>query len=65
MSGKKYNKEFKLAIAKLVFQEGKKISKVIKELGIIPSMLSRWIYQYETNGDNAFPVNGNLKKNSQ
>jgi len=46
-------------------QEGKIFSKVVKELGNIPSILIRWIYQYETNGDNTFPVNGNPKKNSQ
>ncbi|WP_173191519.1 hypothetical protein [Paenibacillus alginolyticus] len=29
-----------------------------KSLGIIPTMLSRWVYEYEQHGDKAFIGNG-------
>ncbi|MDI6641297.1 MAG: transposase [Elusimicrobiota bacterium] len=62
MIRKKYNKEFKVAAVKLALQESNTITKVTKDLGIIPCMLSRWVYEYETYGEDVFPGNaGNGK----
>ena len=44
-------------------KSGKSISKVSKELGIIPTMLSRWIYEYRELGEKAFSGNGNKIQN--
>jgi transposase len=38
--------------------EGKKVSYVAKALGILPTMLSRWVYEYQTHGEDAFSGNG-------
>lgn len=42
-----------------------KISHVAKELGIIPTTLSCWIYEYETNGEQVFSGNGNMIHNKE
>lgn len=58
MVRKKYDKAYKLAAVKQVIEEGKKVSHVAKALGILPTMLSRWVYEFETHGDEAFTGNG-------
>lgn len=64
MSRKTYTKDFKLGAVNQVIQEGKKVSVIAKELGIIPTMLSRWIYEYKENGEAAFSGNGRKIANS-
>lgn len=58
MRRKKYDKAFKIAAVMQVIEEGQKITYVAKSLGILPTMLSRWIYEYNTYGDTAFSGNG-------
>lgn len=58
MVRKKYDKAFKIAAVMQVIDEGKKVSHVAKALGILPTMLSRWVYEYQTYGDEAFTGNG-------
>jgi len=55
---KVYGKRFKLQAVKQVVEEGKKPSQVAKELGIIDTMLSRWIREYRENGTAAFSGHG-------
>ena len=44
----------------MILEYGKKISKSAIKLGISASMLARWVYEYETYGEEkAFPGNGN------
>jgi transposase len=50
----KYDKAFKMAAVMQVIDEGKKDSHVAKALGTLPTMLSRWVYEYQTHGDEAF-----------
>lgn len=49
MGRKQYSKDFKIGAINQVLQEGKNLWKVAKELSIIPTMLSRWIYEYKNN----------------
>ncbi|WMJ81464.1 transposase [Clostridium sp. MB40-C1] len=65
MKRKKYSKDFKIGAINQVLQENKNISKVAKELGIIPTMLSRWIYEYKDNGEAAFTGNENKITNKE
>lgn len=58
MVRKKYDKAFKVEAVLQVLEEGKKVSHVAKGIGIIPTMLSRWVYEYEQHGDKAFTGNG-------
>jgi transposase len=46
MKRKNYDKPSKLATVKQVVEEKKKVSHVAK--GLVPTMLSRWVYEYET-----------------
>jgi transposase len=55
---KKYDKAYKVAAVRQVLEEGKKVSYVAKALGILPTMLSRWVYEYQTHGEDAFSGNG-------
>ncbi|WP_165842358.1 transposase [Paenibacillus xerothermodurans] len=54
----KYDKAFKVEAVLQVLGERRKVSHVAKSLGIIPTMLSRWVYEYEQYGDKAFTGNG-------
>lgn len=55
---KVYGKRFKLQAVKQVIDEGKKLGQVAKGLGIIETMLSRWIREYRENGVEAFSGHG-------
>lgn len=56
---KVYVKRYKLQAVKQVVDEGRRPSQVAKDLGIIETMLSRWIREYKQNGDTAFSGHGN------
>ncbi|CAK7050427.1 hypothetical protein CIW83_05625 [Tissierella sp. P1] len=43
MSRKKYSKEFKVQVVKQVIEEGKKTSRIAKELDLSRDMMYRWI----------------------
>ncbi|WP_139488181.1 transposase [Brevibacillus dissolubilis] len=55
---KKYDKAFKIAAVMQVLQEGKQVTQVAKAIGIIPTMLSWWVYEYQANPDSAFSGSG-------
>lgn len=63
MERKIYSIEFKLNVVNQVLQEGKSISKLSKELKILDTMISRWIYEYKNYGEKAFTGNGKVIKN--
>lgn len=56
-----YTKEFKLEACNLVIQDGLSTTVVAKQFGIHPGMLSRWVNELETYGDQAFVGTGNLR----
>ncbi len=58
MKRKHYSKVFKIGAVNQVIQEEKTVSSVARSLNILPTMLSRWIYEYKINGDSAFNGNG-------
>lgn len=55
---KVYSRRYKLQAVKQVIEEGKKLGQVAKDLGIIETMLSRWIREYKDNGAAAFSGQG-------
>ena len=65
MERKIYGKEFKINVVNQVLQEGKSISKLSKELKILDTMISRWIYEYKNYGKKAFTGNGKIIKNKE
>ena len=61
-SRRKYTKEFKLEAIQLAQSRGGTASEVARNLGIKPSMLSRWIREYNSDNQYVFPGLGNLKE---
>lgn len=59
-----YDKQFKIAAAKLAQAKDKSVLDTSKELGFSPSSLRRWINEYDEYGESAFPGHGNALSNS-
>lgn len=57
---RKFSKEFKQDTARLIVEDGHRVTDVAKDLEIGHSMISRWVREYQENGSDAFPGNGNL-----
>ena len=59
---RKYTKEFKLEAIQLVAQRGGDASEVARHLGIRPNLLNRWIREYKSDSQYAFPGGRKLKE---
>ncbi len=60
-----YDRQFKMTVVKLVFEDNMSVSEVSKELSIHYNSLYRWINEYEEYGESAFPGHGSALYNSQ
>lgn len=60
---KRYDKQFKIAAARVVLDGEMRAVDLARELGIKGSTLRRRARGYEEMGDNAFPGNGSPKAN--
>ena len=60
---KRYDRQFKIAAARVVLGGEMRAVDLARELGIKDSTLRRWAQEYEEMGDNAFPGNGSPKVN--
>ena len=60
---KRYDKQFKVAAARVVMGGEMRVVDLAKELGVKDSTLRRWAQEYEEMGDAAFPGNGSPKVN--
>ena len=58
---KRYDKQLKVAAARVVPSGEMRVVGLAKELGIKDSTLRRWAQEYEEMGDAAFPGNGSPK----
>ena len=58
---KNYDNEFKREAIRLVVEEGRKASEVERNLGITPTLVSRWIREMSEDSEYAFPGEGHLK----
>lgn len=58
---KRYDKQFKVAAARVVLGGEMRVVDLAKELGIKDSTPRRWAQEYEEMGDAAFPGNGSPK----
>jgi transposase len=58
---KHYTKEFKLGAARMVVDEKKPVSAVARDLGVAPGSITKWIKDFQENGDGAFPGKGQLR----
>jgi len=55
---RKFTKEYKLQVVRLVKDEGRKVVEISKELTIKPEILYRWIRAYEKNPEIYSPGEG-------
>lgn len=60
---KRYDRQFKVAAARVVLGGEMRVVDLAKELGIKDSTPRRWAQEYEEMGDAAFPGNGSPKVN--
>jgi len=59
---RRYSKEFKMEAIHLVESQGGNASAVARNLGIEPNTLNRWIREYKSDNEYAFPGLGKLKE---
>jgi transposase len=57
---RKFSSEFKIEAVRMITEGGRRIAETARELGINPTLLTRWKQQLEQNGDQAFPGKGRL-----
>lgn len=55
---KPYTREFKVETVKLVTERGMKRAQVARDMGIDAQTLRRWIREFTTDGERAFPGPG-------
>jgi transposase len=60
-----YTKEYKIEAVRLIFEEGRFISEVARELGIAQSLLHRWKKKYEEGKIDPFPGKGRLSREDE
>jgi len=53
--------EYKKEIIKLVTEQGKKVTHVAKDIGVSEATVRRWVKEYGTHGEDAFPGRGKLR----
>ena len=63
MTRRRYDRQFKLAAARLVLEGDMTVLGISEELDISVNSLRRWAAEYEELGDKAFPGNGSPKQN--
>lgn len=61
-SRRRYDKAFKLEAVHLVDSSGGNASEVARHLGVAANVLNRWVREYKTDKEYAFPGLGNLKE---
>jgi transposase len=58
---KSYDNEFKREAVRLVVEEGRKASEIERNLGITPTLVSRWVREMSEDPEYTFPGKGRLK----
>lgn len=61
MTRKRYPREFKLEAVRLVSEQGLTIPQAAEDLDIHPSVLRRWVKDYQDAPAHAFPGHGHQK----
>ena len=57
---KSYNREFKTETVKLVTESDASTTEVARDMGIHPNTLYKWIHEFSTKPEEAFPGKGHL-----
>ena len=62
---KKYTAEYKKEVVKLITEAGKKPAQVARDIGVHETTLYKWLKQYTSYGNEAFPGKGNLRSDAK
>ena len=58
---RRFTKEYKEEIIKLVTEQGKRPTHVARDIDVSESTVRGWVKKYQEHGANAFPGSGNLR----
>ena len=58
---KRFNREYKEEIVRLITELGKKPSEVAEDIGVSATTVRRWVNQAKAHGADAFPGKGHLR----
>lgn len=61
MDRRKFTREFKVEAVKLVKERGVSLARASQDLGVHGNMLRKWIRDFESDPQQAFPGNGQMK----
>jgi transposase len=61
VQGKHFDTEFKKEIVKLYIGGGRTCASLAQEVGVHENTVYKWVQQYTTDPEHAFPGSGNLK----
>ena len=59
--GMRYEREFKIEIAKQVVDGKRSSSRMAREIGVHENTIYKWVTQYKADPEQAFPGSGNMK----
>ena len=62
---RKHTEEFKLGAVKLVLEKEMSRAEVARDLGLSPSLVTRWVDEFRKDSANAFPGQGHLKPDAK
>lgn len=58
---RRFDKEFKQEVVRLVVEGGRQVSEVARDLDIHPNVIHRWKREYLEDTEHAFPGKGHMK----
>ena len=61
MARRRHTREFKLEAVRLVNMQGLTFAEAARDLDIHPSVLRRWVKNYQVDPNHAFPGQGQMK----
>jgi transposase len=65
MERRKFSREYKLEAVKLIRERGVSVAQASRDLGVVESVLRRWLREAGTDPQQAFPGNGRVKPEQQ
>jgi transposase len=65
MERRKFSREYKLEAVKLIRERGVSVAQASRDLGVVESVLRRWLREAGTDPQQAFPGNGQVKPEQQ
>jgi transposase len=60
-----FSREYKLEAVRLIQEEGRRVTDVARDLGVDHSMLRRWVEQFTSDTDQAFPGKGHVRADEE